>query len=392
MSRVMRVIIVTALLLFGINVVGAAAGEGQQAAGELSGLTLEQAVERALMYSIKVELAEKDVDRAWEVREAARDWHIYNLTKTISTGDLYVSTEGADEDSYFRFLSANAQWTIQKKMLDITRDAIILQAKNNYYNVLKTQRKLETAKLALEKAESDYRKVKAMALVGMATALEVQAAKSEMEMKRSAVEQAKADLENAYRALNKLIGLPPEERPVLITPIEFEKIEVPSLENKIAWALSPDNNPYLWSKKEGYELRKYTWTFAESDEAGLIDKEKAALDYQDARKETRNKMYELYDTLMTLEASYESAKEGVAAAEEALRTAEAMYDVGMATKNDVLAKKVALEEAKAALLNVKSLYSLTKETFEKPWLALIEGGGSGSSESPAAGSVSTGQA
>lgn len=374
-----RIVLLAFLMVFVSNIAAFAADDGQSASvsEQPDSITLEEVIERALIKSTAVEQAEKDVDRAWEVRQSVRKWHINSLSQTVSTGDLYTNIPGADENSLFKFLSANGQWTINKKMLDLTKDATVLQAKGNYYDIIKLKHELETARASLQKAEADYRISTARARVGMATDVEVQAAKSLLEVQKSTLEQAQADLENAYRSLNKLIGLKPDERPNLITPIEFEKKENVSLENKVVWALSPDNNPYLWSKKEGYELSKYTWTFAESKEAGLIDKEKAALTYEDARKDTRNKMYELYDSLKTLEASYESAKEGVAAAEEALRVVQSMYEVGLVTRQDVLEKEVALSKARDALLKVISLYDLTKETFEKPWLAFVGDSGSG---------------
>ena len=377
MRRTSGIFMLTLFMVFVIAVTGAVADEGQPAMEKSYDLSLEEAIERALRTSTTLEKAEKDVDRAWEVRKTARAAYASGPIE-----DLYTSIPGAD-DHFIRFLSSSGQWEISKKTREMTEDAIILQAKGNYYDIIKKLHELETGMTSLQKAEADFSKVSARATVDLATGAEVQAAKSLYEMEKSALEKAQADLDNSYRIINKLIGLPLEERFIPITPIEFEKIEVPSLENKVAWALSPDSNPYLWSKKEGYEISKYTWTFTTPDEAGLIDKEKASITYQDARKDTRNKIYELYDNLKALESSYQSTIEGMATAEESLRVAQSMYEVGMITKNEVLAREVDLAKAKDGLLRVKSLYVITGETFEKPWLAFVGGGGANSFESSA---------
>lgn len=379
MRRFISITLLTFLLILAGSMTSFAANEEQPTSEQANDLSLEEVIELSLTKSTSIEKAEKDVDRAWEVRKALRGGYISGLANTPSTGDLYTSVPGAD-DYLFRFLSANGQWTINKKMLDLTKDAVVLQAKGNYYDVMKKLQELDTAKLSVQNAEADYKIAMARATVGMASDVEVKAAKSLLEMENSTLEQAQAELENAYRTLNKLIGFKPDERPDLTTSIEFEKIEAPVLENKVVWALSPDNNPYLWSKKEGYEISKYTWTFTEPDEAGLIDKEKAQLTYQDARKDTRDKVYELYDNLKTLEASYKSAEEGVNAAAEALRVTQLMYEVGMVTNNSVLEKEVDLANARGGLLKVKSLYELTKETFEKPWLAFVGSGATDNNE------------
>jgi len=357
-----------------------AAGEDMQSAdSEQSGLTLSETMEMALIKSIQLEQAEKDEERAEEVRHASRSGYIRGVANTPMTGELYVSASGAGEP-FFQFLSADAQWGISKKMLEIAKDSITLQAKKGYFDVLQKQQKVVKAQVELDKAQRDYRSAAARKSVGMASTSQVQGAKAAVEQKASNLEQARADLEKAYRSLNKLIGNKPTERPELVTPIEYEKLEPPALENKIATALSSDNNPYMWVKEENYDLSKYTWTFAQVEEAGLIDTEKANLSYQDAQKDMRNTIHELYDTLKTLEASYESAKQAVTSAESALATTQAMFNVGMVTKSEVLEKKATLETAKDGLLKVKSLYAITKETFEKPWLAVTTAGAGSSSQ------------
>jgi len=371
LPRIIMLFLVTTLLL-GLPTAAFPVAEVRPSDGQAPELTLEDAVNRAVESAVKVEQAELDVDKAWETRKAARSGYVKYADMTF-TGDVYVSMPGVG-DPFFQFLSANSGWNISKQQLDLTKDAVALQAKITYFDIIKKQRSLETAQLALEKAQNDYKVARAKALVGMSSNAEIEAAASRLEQSTSALEQAKADLENAYRTLNKMIGYVPETRPVLTTTIEFEKLEVPSVENKVATALSPNNNPYLWIMKENYELTKYTWTYASVEEAAKLDKDKTSLSYDDARKETRNKIYEMYDSLKSLEASYESALQGVKAAEEGLRAVKAMYEVGMVTKSEVLDKEHLLSQAKDGLLEVKRLYAITKETFEKPWLAVESAG------------------
>jgi len=370
--KIIALVLVTTLLLLGIPAVAFPAAEVRPPGGQAPELTLDEVVERALQTAASVEQAELDVDKAWETRKAARGGYVKYAEMTF-TGEMYVSVPGVG-DPFFQFLSAHSGWNISKQKLELTKDAVVLQAKINYFDVIKKKRQLETAQLALEKAQNESRVARARALVGMASNAEVQAAASRLEQSASALEQAKADLENAYRTLNKMIGYAPETRPVLTTPIEFEKVEVASLENKVVAGLSPNNNPYLWIMKENHEVSKYTWTYAAVKEAARLDKDKTSLSYDDARKETRNKIYEMYDSLKSLEASYESALQGVKAAEEGLRAVKAMYEVGMVTKSEVLDKEHLLSQAKDGLLEVKRLYAITKETFEKPWLAVESAG------------------
>lgn len=367
MRRVLVVVLLAAIIALGCG----AAVFAEPADEEPKGLTLEQVIELALRNSLTVKQAEMDFDRAREVADAAWDAHNMQLAQTyIQTDDLYISLPGSI-DAYPAMMGADRAWHIQQKSFEMTRDAIALNARQFYNDILKKQTGLEAASAGLEKAERDYRTTRALATVGMATNLQVQGAAAGLERARSAAEQARADLEGAYRALNKLIGLKAEERPVLTTALTLEPLEIESIEFEVTRALSLDRNPYLWSLREGYELQRYVWSYTQPQEAGLIDRDKAWLSYEDARAETRNKMYELYDTLKTLEAAHASAHEGVAAAREALRAAELRHQVGLATYTAVVEAKVALAQAESGLLEIKSAYALTKETFEKPWLTSL---------------------
>ncbi|MBF7081565.1 TolC family protein [Desulfallas sp. Bu1-1] len=350
------------------------AAEDQQNQGSPAGveLTLDDAINSALKNSFKIQQAKLDVDRAEKVRDAAWDNHRYMLSKTwVPTEQAFMSLPGTDDDSLFQALAADRAAFIQKKTYEISQDAINIQVTQSYYDIIKKQQNLDAAKLTLEIAERAYNQAKIKNEVGMVTSTTVQAKKTELEGAKSALEFARSDLENAYRALNKIMGKDNDFRPKLVTPVEFEKLEIPSLDAEIIRAMNPDQNPYLWSKKEGYELQKYAWTYTQPEEAGKVDIDKARLSYDEARVETRKKMKELYDSLKTLEISYESATQALATAELGLKNAQALYDSGMITKDDLLNSQMAIVKAEGDLLNIKINYNLCKLTFKKPWLSFL---------------------
>lgn len=366
MRRVIAVLSLVAVLVFGCVLTAWADAEET----EPSGLSLDEAIERALRHSVMVKQAELDVDRAKEVAKAAWEWHGYALENVPHDAEgRYVSMVGTDENTWFRAMGADSQYRMQKASLGMTIDGVMLQTKQLYYNVIKRETALTRAEASMEKAERDLRTAQVMANIGMTTGVAVDGAKAALEGARSELETARGDYEGAYRELNKLIGLRPEERPVLSTPIEFEVLEVPSIDAAVTRALSVDQNPALWCAKEGHDVSRYVWTFSEVPEAGKIDIDKAKLSYEDARENTRNLVYTLYDRLKTLEAAHESATAGVAAAEEALRIAELKFKLGMVTRTDVLDAQVKLAQAQEGLYEIRILYALTKEQFLKPWLA-----------------------
>ncbi len=335
-------------------------------------LTLDEAITNALKNSFNMRQAKLDVERAEEVRDAAWDNHGYMLRKTWNdTAQAFVGLPGMDDNSLFQALGADRAAHIQKKTFEISQDAISMQVTNSYYDILAKLKDLDKAKLTLETAERGYKVANIKYQVGMVTGTEVQGKKASLEGAKSGLELAQAELENAYRTLNKLMGKDNDFRPQLSTSLEFEKLEIVSLDTEIIKAMNPNQNPYLWSKKEGYELQKYVWTTTQPAEAGKIDIDKAGLSYDEARVETRKKMNELYDALKTLEAGYESATEALDAAELGLKTAQAMYDSGMITKDDLLESEMAIVRTEVDLLSVKINYALGKINFAKPWLTFL---------------------
>lgn len=372
MRRSVIITVVSVAILFCLTVTSFAAEDQNPQSPVRVELTLDEAINSALKNSFSIRQAELDVDRAEKVRDAAWEYHGYMLTKTwVETEQAFVSIPGMDDMSLFQALSADRAAHIQKKTFEIMQDAIKLQVTQAYYDIHKKLEDLDTARLALESAERGYRVAKIKHEIGLATGMEVQGKKAELEGAKSGLEMAQAELENAYRKLNKLMGKDVNFRPELATPVEFEKLEVPSLDAEITRAMNPNQNPYLWSKKEGYELQRYVWTTTQPAEAGKIDIDKAKLSYEEARVETRKTMNELYQLLKTLEAAHESAVEALAAAEQALKTAQVMYENGMITGDDLLGRKIAVAKAEGDLLNVRIQYELVKINFEKPWLSFL---------------------
>ncbi|TYO96580.1 TolC family protein [Desulfallas thermosapovorans] len=373
MRRAVVITLATFAMIFCFALVSFASEEEQNLQEPVrEELSLEDAINNALKNSFSIQQAELDVDRANEVRDKAWDLHGYMMQRTwVETEQAYMTLPGMDDNSLFQALGADRAAHIQKRTFEITCDALAMQVTQIYYDIIKKQNEIETAKLAVEIAERGCKIARMQKQVGMGTEATVQAKNAELENARSALEAAQAGLENAYRSLNKLMGKDEKLRPQLTTPVNFEKLEIPSLEAEIARAMNPNQNPYLWSLKEGHELKKYTWTITQPAEAGKIDIDKAKLTYEEARVETRNKMNELNETLKTLEASYISAQEALSTAQLNLKNAQILYEAGMITKDDVLNSEMAVARAENALLNLTISYELSKLNFKKPWLSFM---------------------
>lgn len=365
--RLKLFIVLLSILIANIAIPAWGADQNMQQANTEE-LTLDQAIELALKNSIKVQQEQLNVDRALEVREYWWDAYNWQLSTTYDPMSKVYSSVPSSGDSYPVAIQTDRDWYIKTKALQIARDGSMLEARARYYNVLKALEKYETAKATLQRDELNLNTIKAMVSVGMKNQIDLIGA--ETSFKNSQAEHIKAlnNINESYRALNKLIGLPIDKQPLLKDKIDFKPLEVDSLENEIQRVLSTKNNPYLWMKEAGYDMSEYLWSYTDPDEAGRVDIDKSKLDYNDAIRSTKEAMYSLYDQISNVESAYKTAEQSMRAAEESLRIKKIQYKLGMITGVNVVEAEVSLANARNNLQDLASQHWSLKETFQKPWL------------------------
>jgi len=108
--------------------------------------------------------------------------------------------------------------------------------------------------------------------------------------------------------------------------------------------------------------------------ARQIAVEQAELDATSAKETIRTVTRGLYLKALTVEESYRAAQETLRSAQENLRVAKAKYDVGLATRADVVAAEVKVAQSAQSVADLARQHAYLKLAFEKPWAA--SGGGS----------------
>ncbi len=344
-------------------------------------LTLNQAIALALAHSEAVKRAERDVDRTYE-------WRVYrseklNYTPLAPPGDPKV------EIAWSNLLAADLTWRMSKKSLTAEQDEVALDACKKYWDVLKAQEKVRAAEEGLKKADWELRRARANFQVGMIPQAALVAAEAGLAQAKAALEAAKNDLDNAYASFNRLVGLWPQDRPVLVDGVNFNPLQVSDVETEVGRIV--DESPTVWLANEKVTLQKYyeDMMFYTGEyrpyQVRKIEVEQAELDAAAARKMMEEITRSLYYNAKSLEESYQALQEGVKTAEENLRVTKVKYDVGMATRAEVAAAEAALAEAKQKALEIACQHAYLKLAFEKPWAYIslaAAGAGAGGSGSP----------
>ncbi|MBO8127549.1 MAG: TolC family protein [Firmicutes bacterium] len=321
-------------------------------------LTLDEAISRALRHSRSVERSVLDVVYADEARDDVAVMWDPQWTVTYVPG-----TEGI----YAALLSADFGYDAAEKQKEIQEDIVVVETIKSYYDLLVAQGKVSSARGAVAAQEVQFEKMKAYFEAGMVPRIAFDQALTELARKRAELASAENELDNAYAAFNLLVGLRPEDRPVLVDEPEYREIEVSSLSSEVSSIVK--DNPAQWIADEGAELQERLIGFSEGGDLAEIRAEQAELDADELRDDTLKLLYQLYYNIRTLEKTIDTLAQSIELAEDNLRVTQLKFEVGMATKADLASAENALEQTRQELFELTCQHELLKEVFYKPWTA-----------------------
>lgn len=336
-------------------------------------LTLNQAIEMAVGYSKALKKAELEVDRTAELRTYRYD--------QLDYVPYDIPSDPRVEVAWANMLAADLSWQMSRKSLGLAEDRLVLNVCRKYWDVLKAQDKLAAAEAGLRKAEWGLREARAGAQVGLLTSLALSRAEAGLAGAEAGLAAAENELAEAYIKLNDLLGLWPQDRPVLTDTVEFHPLEVVNLDTAVQRVI--ELSPSVWLAEETATMQKYLQDlmFYTGDyrpyQARKIEVRQSELDAAGAKDSARLLTRSLYYSVMSLEEAYRPLEQAVGIAEESLRIVGIKYELGMVTRADVVAAESALVDANHKAMEILYQHAYFKLAFQKPWtydpLALLSG-------------------
>lgn len=329
-------------------------------------LSLNRAIELAIQHAESVTKAAKEVDRTEEWRKYRSEQLDY--TPTEPPGNAKV------EVAWAQLLSADLSWRMSKKSLTAEQDKVALDTCKKYFDVLAAQNKVRSAEAALDSARRQLQVARALYNVGMATQAALTGAEAQYQAAQATLNAAQNDLDKAYVLLNQLVGLWPEDRPVLTDKVDFKALQITNLDYEVVKVL--ESCPTVWLAQETVTMKKYLedMTLYTGEyrpyQARKIEVEQAELDALTTKEMFERITRSLYYGVKNLEELYAGAEQGVWAAEENLKVVKAKYEVGLATAAEVAAAEKSLAEAQYTAYNLACQHAYMKLAFEKPWAYL----------------------
>lgn len=328
-------------------------------------LTLQMAVDKALALDDSLQKAKNDVDRAEKVQDYLSDKVEYMPTGPVPSSGVEKMVIGLTQ--------SEINYNMAKKNYEAQKDKVIMSTYSAYFGVIQAQEKVKVAEENLQNADWLRRVAHTGKSVGTVDSMGIVEADANYAAAQAALEAAQKALNDAYQKFNQLVGLWPEDRPVLVDKPELEPIKVDNLDVEVNKILAA--SPNVWLSQQNIDLAKLNKqlfdltdpTRTEPYDAKEIDVKNAELTAADIKDQTDKLVRTIYYSVKQLEDNYNGAQEKVKIAEESLRIAKAKYDVGMATKTDLLKAQLSLAQARQSLVDLTSNHEVLKLAFAKPW-------------------------
>ena len=356
------ILLVILTLLAGLFPASVWADESETARTEL---TLQAAVDKALSINKGIRQAKNDLERSAEVRDYLAD-RVDFIPSSSSASSGAVK-------SYLSLTSAEISRSMAKRTLTVEEDKVVMSVYQAYNSILQGQEKVKVDELSLQNQQWLRYVASAGLRVGTIDPVAMAKAETEYTAAKATLEADNKALDDAYQKLNQLLGLSAKERPVLVDIPEIVPMDVKDLEAEVNKKVT--GSPSVWLSEQQVDLAKltkrlYDFTNTSNSEpykAKEIDVEQKEISANDTKDQVAKLVRTIYYSATQLEEQYTGAKEAVRLAEENQRVTQVKYEVGMATKSDLLSAELALAQANQKLVDISTQHQILVLAFKKPW-------------------------
>lgn len=325
------------------------------------GLTLAEAILRAELHSLDVELSDLSIKISG-----------LNLDSAQEDFDNWFSGSGDYDRVFVALVESNIDYQKSKLNYSAALDQLHIDTAQKYTNILLAQDKVAAADKSLEIAAYKKSEAQARCSLGLISQADLNDALLSYESSRNAAEQARRALDDAYAQFNELTGFKSAERPQLAYDQAYQPLVIGNLEEVIQQKMNAD--PGIWSATQ--EVYKAELRIDYLDEDSVDDYQalqytlaKSKINYQQTQDQKRRSIGQLYDKVRELEQQIAISQQHLAAAENNLNMIKCKYALGMVARGEVLAAEQTLLENQQNLGSLLYQHLLAKMTFATPWAA-----------------------
>jgi len=307
------------------------------------------------------------VRRTVEQREIQRD-DLAEVVQYIPGAGL-VSPQVQELVSGYQ--SAEIAWDAAKKAEKSTRENITLQVVSTYASAIRARNELDVARVTLEDTKQQLRTLSLAEAVGLLADFDYEKAKTQSLQIQEQCNYLQSQYEGAISGLRSLLGKGEDWVPVLTSRPELNEYEREDLSLELSRGLS--RSVQVWSKEAELNIEKgrEKWIIPGiSSEMQSINTGIKEADYEQARRDTKAQIEQLYFVLESLEGQIAAAQKACDISEKNLELGELKYKMGLipnismtAGGESVSSYRISAEKASITLQSLKATLAETKAKF-----------------------------
>ncbi len=286
--------------------------------------------------------------------------------------------------------SANVSLQDYQDDYNAVEDEVYVNTLTDYYAVISAQAALDKAQADLDSDRQALEVAQASYDAGLSTQDQLQAAGAQEDASDKALTAAQQALEKTYVTLDTVLGLTPDNRPVLTDQLTYAPFQVASLDAEVSKALASGNamvssesnvngtavlsEGTLNDLKSDISLAQlqvdFPWTgSAESptlqepqETEPEVDAAQQSLSY--ANDTIEDQVRGGYNDIMSLEANYSALQSALQSAQNNLKDTSLMFEVGLTTQDKVKAAEAAVADLQSEITGVVFNHEVLVANFQ----------------------------
>lgn len=320
------------------------------AAEEEKTLSLNDAISMALERNRDIKVQDLNLEKATEQLDDLRD-----SIQHVPATNVYIPQISS---AWAGYLSAEANERIANKTFEALKQQLVVDVKEQYYDVLSKKKAIEIAQNDLKLSRIKLSQARLKSQLGMVTQADIITAEAAASSANTSLESAKNDLADSYSKLAVLIGANGVFEPELVDDAVFVKAELDSLDAVIARTLSQQYQ--IWAAEKLAKVAERAKEYEDNYTVAEIEAQIKEIEAGDTKEQMTKEVKSLYLSIMNLENNYVTKEQDVKKLQESLRVVGVQHDVGMATDLQVQEAEQTYKEAEEGLRDLMYQHDVAK--------------------------------
>ena len=265
--------------------------------------------------------------------------------------------------------SLDASYRISEITEDVTKIGIRAAVKNSFSTITLNQSKLELLKKNYDLQRQLLAQATLKNQVGMMSKKDLQDLDRQTQQMAEQIRQLQMSIDNAYIALNDLIGVAPEDRYEIINDVEYTPLEMNmSIDMYVSRKLSTDQS--LQTQQIAVENAEFSaktislGTTGSEHRTSELEATNTARDYKNAKESKEKSIREAYIQLQQLESMRKNLLTDLEKAKSDLEKVTVNYNVGNVTEITLKQAGLAVDSIENSLLENTLNHDLLMFTFD----------------------------